>query len=61
MQLSLYSKQGNTAITELVVLDELTQCNSCKEQFANGKSFLTCGLMLQELSAEKTETLQETT
>ena len=42
----LYSKQGNTDVIELEVIDEMTQCEVCKEQ---------------ELSAEKTETLKETT
>ena len=30
----LYSKQGNIDIIELVVIDETTQCEKCKEHIA---------------------------
>ena len=46
----LYSKQRNSGITELVVIDETTQCEKCTEHNAKGKSFCTCGVILQELS-----------
>ena len=36
----LYSKPGNTDITELVVIDVTTQCEKCKEHNAKGNSFL---------------------
>ena len=51
----LYSKQGNADI------DETTQCKNCKENNPKYKSFCTCGVILQELSAEKTKQLKETT
>ena len=34
----LYSKQGNTDITELVDIDETTQCENCKEHDAKQES-----------------------
>ena len=43
----LYSREGNTDITELMVIDETTQCDEC-EHNAKGKSFCTCGVTLQE-------------
>ena len=51
----LYSKQGNIDITEFVVIDETKQCEKCREHNAKGKSFCTGGIILQELSAEKTK------
>ena len=57
----LYSEQGNTDLKELMVIDETTQCKKCKEHSAKGKSFRTCGVILQEFSTEKTNTLKETT
>ena len=57
----LCSKQGNTHITEVVVIDEMAQCEVCEEHNAKGKSFCKCGSMLQELSADKTETSKVTT
>ena len=58
---ALYSKQGSTDLTELMVVDEMTQCQVCREHNAEGKSFCKRGPFLQELSSEKTETLKETT
>ena len=57
----LYSKQGSTDLTVLMVVDEMTQCKVCREHNAEGKSFCKCGSLLHELSAEKTDTLKETT
>ena len=36
----LHSKDGNTDTTELVVIDETTQCETCKTPNAKGKSLL---------------------
>ena len=55
----LYSLQGNIDITEVVVVDEMTQCKTCLEHNAKGKPFCACGLILQELSAGRTETLKK--
>ena len=57
----LHSKQGDIGTTELVVIDETTQCDECKEHKAKGKSFYTRGVILEALSAEKTHTLKEAT
>ena len=57
----LYSEQRNTDIIELAVLDETTQGERCKEHHAKGKSLCTCGVILPELSAEKTELLKSET
>ena len=35
----LYSKQGNTDITEI---DETTQCGNCKEHIEKEESYCTC-------------------
>ena len=48
----LCSKQGNTDISELPVIDATTQCEKCKEPNAEGKSFCKYGVIVQELSAE---------
>ena len=37
---AVYSEQGNMDITELMVIDEMTQCEKCKEHNAKGMSFL---------------------
>ena len=43
----LYCRQGHTDTTGLVVIDETTQCEKCKEHDAEGKPFLsTCGVIL---------------
>ena len=55
------SKHGNTDITELVDLDKATQCEKRTENNAEGKSFCTCGIILQRLSAKTTKTLKEKT
>ena len=58
----LYSKRGKTGITELVVIDETTRnAEKCERHNAKGKSFCTCGDILQELSVEKIELLGNTT
>ena len=57
----LYSKQGNTDITELIVIGERTQCEIYEERNAKGTSFRTRRVILQELSAERTKSLKETT
>ena len=57
----LCSKQGNTDITELVVIDEMPQFKICKEHSTKGPTFCACGSILQELPAQKTETLNKTT
>ena len=44
-----------------MVIDEMTRCEKGKEHNAKGKSFCTCGFVLQELSTEKTKTLEEPT
>ena len=49
----LYRKQGNTDITELVVINEMSQCEACKEHNAKGKSFCTCGSIVPGMQAEK--------
>ena len=36
---ALYSEQGNLDITELVVIDETTQCEKCQKHDAKGKCF----------------------
>ena len=57
----LFSKQGNTDITE-VVIDEMALCSVCEEHSAKGKSFCKCGsTVLQGLSAEQTKTMKEST
>ena len=49
----LYNKQGNTDITELVLIDEMTQCEACKEHNAKEKSFCTCEPILPGSQTEK--------
>ena len=51
----LHSEEGNTDITEVVVIDEMTRCKFCNEHNANGKSFCKCQIVLQELPAEQTK------
>ena len=52
----LYSKPGNTDITELVVIDETTPCEECQEHNATRKSFCNCGSILQQFAmTEKDE------
>ena len=51
----LYSEQGNTDITDLVVINKTAQCGNCKECNA----FCTCGVIVQELSAAHTKTLKD--
>ena len=55
----LYSEQGNTDISELMVIDEMTQCDISEEHYAKGKCPCRCGTILRELSAGTTETLKE--
>ena len=57
----LCSDQGNSDVTELMVIDETTQCENCWEHSAHGMSFCTGGVILQEPSAQKANTLKETT
>ena len=57
----LHSEEGNTDFTEVIVIDEMTRCKVCKERGANGKSCCTCRIILQELPAEQTQSLKETT
>ena len=45
-------------LTGLKVIEEMAQCEGLN---AKGKSFCKYGSVLQELSAEKTETLEDTT
>ena len=52
--------EGITDIPELVVIDETTQCEHCKEHNAKVKSYRTCGVTLHGFSEEKTKTLKET-
>ena len=62
----LYSKQGLTDITELVVIDETTQCEKCKEHDAKRKVFLhmwsifICGVFCI-LFTPSSSTTQDTT
>ena len=51
----LHSEEGNTDITEVIVIDEIARCKVCKEHGANGKSFCKCRIVLQELPAEQTK------
>ena len=55
------SKQGNIDTTELAVIDETTQCEVVQRTHAKGKTCCTCGVILQELSAGKANTLKEPT
>ena len=57
----LYSKQGNTDVTELVDIDETAQFEKCNKLSAKESSFCACGVILQELSAEQKKTLKEAT
>ena len=47
----LYSKQGHTDITELVVINATMQCETCKIHDAKGKSFYKCSR--QDKNAER--------
>ena len=44
----LYSKQGIADVTELMVIDETTQCEVCEGHNTKGKYLCTCGSILQE-------------
>ena len=55
----LYSKQGNCDITELVVTDEVTQCEICEEHMARRMCFCECGSILPEQPSGMKETLKE--
>ena len=48
-------------MSELMVIDRMIQCIVCKRHNAKGLSLCTCGVILQESSAEKTKTLKHTT
>ena len=56
----LHGSHGNTDITELMVIDEMTQCEMSTEYKTEGTSFGS-GSILFDLSAEKAETWRETT
>ena len=42
----MLSEQGNSDLTELVVIGVTTQCEACEEHIAKGESFCTCGVIL---------------
>ena len=48
-----YSEQGTTDLTEVMVIDEMTQCKVCIQHSAKRKSLCTCGAVLQELSGKR--------
>ena len=56
-QRSYTASKENTDMTKPVVIDEMTQCEACKEHNEKRKYFCTCG----SLETEKEETLKETT